>query len=128
MKKTYAALCVISLTAWGCNSPTVAPDFNEDWLFWSDTNQEKVLVDLPHDAMQTETRSADAGTKGAGAYYPGNVYHYEKTFTVDGNPAEKHITLELEGVYNHSKVFVNDQEAGGYVYGYTGYEVCLDDS
>lgn len=127
MKKTNVALCVISLTAWGCNSPTVAPDFNEDWLVWSDTNQEKVLVDLPHDAMQTETRSADAGTKGAGAYYPGNVYHYEKTFTVDGNPAEKHITLELEGVYNHSKVFVNDQEAGGYVYGYTGYEVCLDD-
>lgn len=48
MKKTFVALCVILLTAWGCSSPTVAPDFNEDWLFWSDTNQEKVLVDLPH--------------------------------------------------------------------------------
>ena len=63
MKKTNVALCVISLTAWGCSPSATTPDFNEDWMFWSDTNQEKVLVDLPHDAMQTETRSADAGTK-----------------------------------------------------------------
>lgn len=126
MKKGIGTLGVLAIPMCACTPLTTDADFNEGWLFWSETNQEKVLVDLPHDAMQTETRSADAACGGAGAYYPGNLYHYEKTFILEADPEDKHITLELEGVYNHSKVWVNNQEAGSYVYGYTGYEVCLD--
>ncbi|MCF0160524.1 MAG: glycoside hydrolase family 2 protein, partial [Bacteroidaceae bacterium] len=100
--------------------------FNEGWTFWSDNQPEKTVVDLPHDAMQTETRSADANCGNACAYFPGNVYHYEKVITLDENPDEKHITLSLEGVYQQSTVFVNEQQVGGYAYGYTGYDVCLD--
>lgn len=126
MNKQIFALNVLALSLMGCTQQTWDIEMNEGWDFWSETQPEKTIVDLPHDAMQTESRSAEANCGGAGAYYPGNLYHYEKRIQIDGDPAEKHITLELEGVYHHSKVFVNDQEAGGYDYGYTGYTVCLD--
>ena len=101
-------------------------DFNQDWQFWSDTKASKQVVNLPHDAMQTETRSADVKEGRHNGFYPGNVYHYEKTFSADAALLEKHVTLAFEGVYRNSKVFVNGQEAGGYKYGYMPFDVCLD--
>jgi hypothetical protein len=32
-------------------------DFSDGWKFWSATSQSRVIVKLPHDAMQTEIRS-----------------------------------------------------------------------
>lgn len=125
MKKILVKTAIMTLMT-SCTQPSWDIEINEGWEFWSETKPEKITVDLPHDAMQTELRSADANCGGAGAYYPGNLYHYEKTILIEGDPAEKHITLELEGIYHHSKVFVNGEEAGGYAYGYTGYDVCLD--
>lgn len=101
-------------------------DFNEDWEFWSDSQPERQMVDLPHDAMQTETRSADVPEGRHNGFYPGNIYHYEKTFNASADMLQKHVTLKFDGVYRNSKVLVNGQEAGGYLYGYMPFEVCLD--
>ncbi len=32
-------------------------DFSDGWKFWSATSPSRVIVKLPHDAMQTEIRS-----------------------------------------------------------------------
>ena len=47
--------------------------FNDNWIL----NGRKVR--LPHDAMITEKRSADASDGGHG-YFPGGIYTYTKTF------------------------------------------------
>ena len=128
MKKTklLKIMAVASLTAFCACTTNEQADFNQDWQFWSDTQPNKQVVNLPHDAMQTETRSADVKEGRHNGFYPGNVYHYEKTFTADASLLQKHVTLAFEGVYRNSKVFVNGQEAGGYKYGYMPFDVCLD--
>lgn len=126
MKKTnlnlLTGVLAVGLTA--CS--TGQQDFNETWEFWSDSQPERQVVDLPHDAMQTETRSADVPEGRHNGFYPGNVYHYEKTFNASADMLQKHVTLKFDGVYRNSKVLVNGQEAGGYQYGYMPFEVCLD--
>lgn len=126
-KKTVTGLVIgaMALCQTACTSVEQV-DFNLGWEFWSDTQPTKHVVNLPHDAMQTETRSADVKEGRHNGFYPGNVYHYEKTFTADASLLQKHVTLAFEGVYRNSKVFVNGQEAGGYKYGYMPFDVCLD--
>ncbi len=92
-------MAAASITAMcACTTPEQA-DFNLNWQFWSDSQPTKVNVNLPHDAMQTETRSADVKEGRHNGFYPGNVYHYEKTFNADASLLEKHVTLSFEGVY-----------------------------
>jgi len=125
--KTIYQMAVEStlLLASACSNSEQA-DINLDWKFWSDTQTTQQVINLPHDAMQTETRSADVAEGRHNGFYPGNVYHYEKTFNASADLLQKHVTLNFEGVYRNSKVYVNDQEAGGYQYGYMPFDVCLD--
>ena len=127
MKKVIfllTASIMLTLVA-GCYN-TEQADFNRDWSFWSDTRTTPLVINLPHDAMQTETRSNDVPEGRHNGFYPGNVYHYEKTFKVSSDLLQKHVTLNFEGAYRNSKVFVNGKEAGGYQYGYMPFAVCLD--
>jgi hypothetical protein len=121
--KTMAMATMATL----CACTTEQADINLEWQFWSDTQPIKQVVNLPHDAMQTEPRSNEVPEGRHNGFYPGNVYHYEKTLKVDKALLDKHVTLEFEGVYRNSKVYVNGKEAGGYKYGYMPFEVCLDD-
>ena len=102
------------------------PDFNREWTFWSDTQATPQVINLPHDAMQTEPRSNNVPEGRHNGFYPGNVYHYEKTFNASSDLLQKHVTLNFEGVYRNSKVYVNGKETGGYQYGYMPFDVCLD--
>ena len=109
----------------GCTND-IKPDFNREWMFWSDTQTTPQVINLPHDAMQTEPRSNDVPEGRHNGFYPGNVYHYEKTFNATADLLQKHVTLNFEGVYRNSKIYVNGKEAGGYQYGYMPFDVCLD--
>lgn len=125
MRHSLSAVIALASLITACNGPKET-DINQGWTFWSSSHPEKVVLNLPHDAMQTEERSADASCGNAGAYFPGGIYHYEKVLKADRKLLDSHVTLCLEGVYQKSKVFVNGVEAGGCTYGYTGYEACLD--
>ena len=106
---------------------SMATPFNEGWTFWSDSDEKKVQVTLPHDAMIHEKRSADVMGGSAVGYFPGGVYHYEKTLEVPSEWLEKNVVLRCEGVYKDAKVYVNNVLAGGYPNGYAQFDVCLDD-
>lgn len=127
MKNIFYKMALAStvLLASACTSGEQA-DFNRNWKFWSDTQTSQQVINLPHDAMQTETRSADVAEGRHNGFYPGNVYHYEKSFNASADLLQKHVTLNFEGVYHNSKVYVNGKEAGGYQYGYMPFDVCLD--
>nr|AHF23998.1 beta-galactosidase/beta-glucuronidase [uncultured bacterium Contig16] len=98
--------------------------FNENWIFFKNGQEDRKLVlDLPHDAMQTEARSEKAGTRGSGAYYEGGCYIYEKMISKAGKDETR--ILEFEGVYPSADVFLNGQKVGGCRYGYSMFYVDL---
>ncbi len=91
--------------------------FNNNWTCGGNA------VIIPHDAMIHEQRSADAACGGAGAYFPGGKYVYEKTFD---RPDAEHVLIQFEAVYKNARVFINDQEAGGAAYGYIPFFIDAD--
>lgn len=97
-------------------------DFNGNWKFWTD-DKNKISVCLPHDAMQHSKRSKTALSGGAGAYFEGGIYTYEKTFAAPEEWARKALYLEFGGVYRNSKIYINDTLAGEWAYGYSKFYV-----
>ena len=100
--------------------------FNAGWTFYKLGREDVQIVDLPHDAMIHERRSPDSEGGGAIGFFPGSTYVYEKRFDVPLEWQDRCITFECEGIYRNSQVTINDQEAGGWPYGYTGFTVNAD--
>lgn len=109
-----------------CSKTAEPEDFGFGWIYWSDNQPEKVAVTLPHDAMIGQARRADAPSGYGSAYFPSDVYHYEKTLRVPASWLDKHVALLFEGVYRNATVFVNGQEAAFHAYGFTPFTVSLD--
>ncbi|MBN1246424.1 MAG: DUF4982 domain-containing protein [Anaerolineae bacterium] len=102
-------------------------NFNQGWTFYNDGREaDAISVDLPHDAMIHEVRDPESPGGNAVGYFPGGVYVYEKIFAVPEAWQDKHTVFEFEGIYRHSKVYLNGQEAGGRPYGYTRFFVEAD--
>lgn len=102
-------------------------ELDQGWTLYrsSDDFQVGKAVRVPHDAMLSEERSAQAVTGNAGAYFPGGTYRYERVIDVDPKWADKVVTLELEGVYQKASVLVDGTEVAHNDYGYTGFYVNL---
>ncbi|MGW1715537.1 glycoside hydrolase family 2 TIM barrel-domain containing protein [Streptomyces sp. NPDC002156] len=87
-------------------------------------------VTLPHDAMIERERAAPGGEVtmegGAGAYFPGGVYEYRKTFAVPEEYRGKQILVEFEGVYRDATVFINGDYAGQRPFGYSHFRIDAD--
>ena len=101
-------------------------DINAGWTFWSDADPEHRTVTLPHDAMLTENRSADAPSGFGSAYFETSCYHYEKHLQIPAAWIDKHVVIHFGGVYRNATVTVNGIEAGKHAYGFTPFDVCLD--
>ena len=80
-------------------------------------------VNVPHDAMLGEKRSADAPTGNAGAYFHGGVYRYTREITAPRNLDRKRVMLEFEGVMGRAVVRVDGKRLASHAYGYTGFTV-----
>ena len=101
-------------------------DFNANWQFKKEGGEFKTVT-LPHDAMLEETRSADAKSGSAQAYFPSGRYIYEKHFSLTDEQANKHITFVFGSVYKNAKVFINGTLAKGAApYGYITFAICAD--
>ncbi len=112
----------------------LAKDFNQGWELLP--NEQPGLlgggpehgdpVTLPFDALVGESRSPKAPTKDKKGYFPNREASLLKRFDVPKEWADRYVTLEFEGVYAHSKVYVNGQLAGGEPAGYTTFAIELD--
>lgn len=101
-------------------------NFNADWIFYTEENPEqKKKVHLPHDAMQQETRIPKLKNGALVGFYPGGDYYYEKEFTGSDELACNTVMLEFGGVFMKSHVYLNGEELGGHVYGYSNFYVDL---
>jgi hypothetical protein len=101
-------------------------NFCEGWNFKRHKMECTELVNLPHDAMILESRDPNSPSGSAGAFFPGGVYEYEKSFLVPDDWADKFVTFKFEGVYKDSTVYINEKETGGCAYGYSQFYVHAD--
>ncbi len=84
-----------------------------------------VRVRLPYDAMIHETKTQNTKNAHQTGYYPGFQYIYSKTFFAPIEWKEKKVVVEFEGVYMNTRVFVNGDDAGGCINGYTNFYIDL---
>ena len=82
-------------------------------------------VNLPHDAMLAEDRSAVCNYGVRTGYYPGGEYRYEKKFVLTEHEANGYVAVRFGGVYRHAVVYLNDMQIAAHRYGYTPFTVNL---
>ena len=75
-------------------------------------------VDLPHD-WSIELDPTTAGTQGGTGYLQGGLGWYRKTFTLPAADASKQVSIEFDGVYMDSYVYLNGTLIGNHPFGYT---------
>jgi beta-galactosidase len=74
---------------------------------------------LPHD--WSITQQPDPSQSNATGFFPGGLGWYRKTFTLPTQMTGKEISLDFDGVFDNSYVYLNGQLLGNHPYGYTGY-------
>jgi beta-galactosidase len=79
------------------------------------------VLDVPHDWSIELDPTPGPGTTAGTGYFQGGLGFYRKTFTLPAAAAGKRVSLEFDGVYMNSEVYVNDQLVGTHPYGYTGF-------
>jgi beta-galactosidase len=80
-------------------------------------------VDLPHDWSIELDPSTGTGTSSGTGYLQGGLGWYRKTFTLAAADAGKRISIEFDGVYMDSVIYLNGVQVGAHPYGYTGFNV-----
>ena len=99
--------------------------FNGGWSFWCGEQEPNVSeaekhlaefqkVDLPHDWLIADAKNL----------YRDGCGYYRKIFSMQPQE-EKRYSLIFEGVYMDTAIWVNGQQAGGWKYGYSTFEIDL---
>jgi beta-galactosidase len=108
-------------------------DFTESWKFLlaNTTGAEAPQPDasnpawrdvrLPHDWSIGLNPVQGANTNSGTGFLPGGLGWYRKTFTLPPSMAGKKVSIEFDGVYMDSEVYLNDTLLGRHPYGYTGF-------
>ena len=135
-------LAVVAAAAWSVpaaahqhRAPARSSDFNAGWRFalgdpagaqqpgFDDSAWRR--VDLPHDwsiELDPTPEGRHEQRHGLPARRAG---WYRKTFTLPRRAAGKQVSLEFDGVYMDSSVYVNGELAASHPFGYTGFPVDL---
>ena len=81
------------------------------------------IVNLPHDWSIEGPFSAEYSS--GNGYAPGGVGWYRKHFKLDATDKEKMVTIEFDGIYNNSEVWINGLFLGKRPYGYSSFRYDL---
>jgi len=112
-------------------SPRITRSFNRDWLFilndapgasdpgFDDSTWRR--LDLPHDwSIEGEFSPEHPATPGGGAL-PGGIGWYRKHFTIPEEHGEKLVSIEFDGIYQNSEVWINGHFLGKRPCGYISF-------
>ncbi|MEO8200296.1 MAG: glycoside hydrolase family 2 TIM barrel-domain containing protein [Gemmatimonadota bacterium] len=78
-------------------------------------------LDLPHDWSIEGTPKEDAPGGGRVGFFPGGVGWYRKTFRLPAGARNQEVSLEFDGIYMNSDVWINGTHLGMRPYGYIGF-------
>ena len=137
MKRLLTLLC--ALTAAGllasAQSARVVTNFDRDWRFiqgdpsgaqapgFGDRTWRK--LDLPHDWSLEGENLQDNPGGGSIGFFPMGTGWYRKSFDVPGYSKDKLYSIEFDGVYMNSTVWVNGVCLGTWPYGYSSFSYDL---
>jgi beta-galactosidase len=106
-------------------------NFNKNWKFTlgdMKEGQSKDLddskwrkLDLPHDWSIEGTFSKDNPATPSGGALPGGVGWYRKSFALPQSDKDKLISVEFDGIYRNSEVWINGQYLGKRPYGFSSF-------
>lgn len=131
-------LLVLSIAFLGCNGEGSGAvkgrqkiKFDFDWKFKKgdhpDARQAAFddkdwkSVDLPHDWSISGPFKKENPSGNVGAYAPGGIGWYRKTFDLDKADSASKISIEFGGVYMNSEVWINGHYLGKRPYGYISF-------
>ncbi len=107
----------------------VTENFDNDWRFFQGdvTGAENSdfsdsawrSLNVPHDWSIAGPFAATNKTGGAGAFLPSGIGWYRKHFTLPKNALGQHVWIELDGVMQNSKVWINGALLGERPFGYS---------
>jgi len=78
-------------------------------------------LDLPHDWSVEGPFSRKESSGGSGGYAPTGVGWYRKRFRLPASYANRKVSVEFDGVYQNSEVWINGQYLGLRPYGYISF-------
>lgn len=112
--------------------------FNDKWEFIkresknvasilrADENK-SIIVNLPYDAMIHEERDATCKNGSQTGFYPGGNYVYTKKFDGCECWKGKEVSIQFDGIYGESRVFINGVFVKSNLNGYKSFFVKLND-
>jgi beta-galactosidase len=116
-------------------APRVRESFDFDWKFYrGDATGAQTLdfsdagwrqIDLPHDWSIEGPFSEKEPSGVCGAYLPTGIGWYRKRFRLPPAPQEKLFSIEFDGIYQLSEVWINGQYLGKRPYGYVPFVLDL---
>lgn len=140
IKVTYILL--IAIAFFGCqseeNDVRIIEDFNFNWKFnlsdvpeasessFNDENWRK--LNLPHDWSIEGEFSEAHPAKPEGGALPTGIGWYRKSFTLPVEYKNKSISVEFDGVYRNSEVWINGEYLGIRPNGYISFAYDLSDN
>jgi len=122
------------LTLFPVHSPAansrITQDFDADWRFSKGDFASGMMpafddstwrpLNVPHDWSSEGPFSAEFGS--GNGFAPGGLGWYRKHFSLAADQKDKVVTLEFDGVYDWSEVWVNGQLVAGRPYGFSSFQ------
>lgn len=103
---------------------------NHDWLFakgtltmmdlFMESGKKVQKIDLPHDAMIHQERTPETANAHQTGFYPGGEYTYIKKWEIPEEWKEHTVVLELEGVADTCRIYLNGDFVAEHENPYTG--------
>ena len=78
-------------------------------------------LDLPHDWSIEGPFSRNEAAGNQGAYLPTGIGWYRKTFSLPETCKDKQVSIEFDGVYQDSEVWINGHSLGKRPFGYVSF-------
>lgn len=79
-------------------------------------------LDIPHDWSIEGPFDENNPTGGSGGYLPTGIGWYRKHFKIPEQYKGKKVSIEFDGVYMNSDVWINGNHLGNHPYGYTSFD------
>ncbi|MCL1820295.1 MAG: DUF4982 domain-containing protein [Oscillospiraceae bacterium] len=96
--------------------------------FWIGNTNPKTPVNLPDDFIINMPRTPDAAGGASTGFFPGERATYTKNFDVPEDWSGKSVLLDIDGAYMSAEVTLNGEALGVHPYGYTPWQLDLDNS
>ena len=137
VKKNYCILFFVLMISQNpfAQSPRSVIDFNKDWKFYLGNDSTAIntnyndaawrKLSLPHDWSIESNFIKDAPATNQGGSLPGGIGWYRKTFIVPLSSKDKNVSIEFDGVYKNSEVWINGHYLGKRPYGYSSFSYDL---